>query len=215
MVSNKSSGQPMLNMVILGMTSGLALASSISGFVGTSQLKEENVKTAKNMLMIASIFSLLASLLLGLSVYLIHRHKTKMEPAFKGFFSMAVLVVSLMLLLISGIMFVIGMGKIDKASHGSAHAASFSAVIMSFVGVISLIVSLVTAIASLTKKHKIEAPINTGVNQKAPYTDPQGATRQLGELKQASGQDPGARIVMGAERERIERPVATGSLGGI
>nr|QBK87614.1 MAG: hypothetical protein LCMAC201_05270 [Marseillevirus LCMAC201] len=195
-------GHPKLNMGILGTSSGLMVTSAISGFISYSKLDTPELKGTKNLLLGASLLSLISSLLLGLGVFLIYRHHEKMEAAFKGFFSFGLLVLSGSLMFISGIMYAVAAvqlatgkdssGKKYKDVHRTSYTAAVVSTVMTLGGLGAVGISFLTAILVLRKKelHLGLPPVITQVVQTAPEYD---AESILSQLRTAVGNGGGLR----------------------
>nr|QBK87904.1 MAG: hypothetical protein LCMAC202_02650 [Marseillevirus LCMAC202] len=190
-----ATGHPKLNMGILGASSGLMFISAISGFISYSKLS--GLKDTKNLLLGASLLSLLSTLMLGFGIFLIYRHNKKMDAAFKGFFSFALLVLSGLFMFISGIMYAIAAVQIAtrtdpsgnkyKDTYRTSYTTAVISAFMTLGGLGAVGISFLTALVVMRKKprHIGPPPVTTQVRQRAP---PQySAESILSQLQTATG----------------------------
>ena len=194
-----TAGHPYLNMSTLGLSIILMIASSVSGFISYTKLQssDTNLGNTKTLLLSASLLSLLAAIFLGIGIFLIYRHSQKLEAAFKGFFSVSLLLLSILFMLTSGILYSIvafrlltrtdTTGTKFKDTFGTSYKATVASAIMSLGGLGILGISFLVARFMLRKPTTVGAPTGTQIEQKAPYTTLGGAAEQLSQLQTASG----------------------------
>ncbi len=194
-----ATGHPKLNMGILGASSGLMTISAISGFISYGTLgSDSGLKGTKNLLLGASLLSLLSALMLVFGIFLIHRHHEKMEAAFRGFFSFALLVLSGLFMLISGIMYAVATVQIatgedsngDKYmdTYRTAYTSALISTIATLGGLGAVGISFLTAVLVIRKKRPQyigPSPIATQVKQATPPR--YDAADILSQLKIATG----------------------------
>ena len=116
-----------MSMLIFGTSSSLMLFSAVSGFISYAKLNI--VGKTKNLILAASLLSVLSAVILAANVFLIHRHSS-------NFLRMALTGLAVLLMLVSAIMYVISAVQISKAASrnpGGNHKTSFNAVIASSV----------------------------------------------------------------------------------
>ena len=184
------SGHPMLNTVILGISSGLLTVSALSGFISYGKVgNDPQLAGTKRMLLVASLLSLISALLLGLQIFLVRRHAKKMEHAYQGAFSITLLAVSGLLMMISGIMYAVAAAKINekhRATYGVSHGAATLSSVLNLGGLVVVGVLFVTALVTSRRKVPVTVGppvISTKVDLKPPYQEADGAFKQLQQLQ--------------------------------
>jgi len=184
----KASGHPTFNTVILGISSALTTISAISGFISYGKLgNDPEVNQAKKMILTASLLSLFSAILLGLGLFLIHRHAVKMESTFKGFFSLTLLTITGLFVLVSGIIYSVAAAKINKQKYGTAHSTAVVSAVLTFIGFGLLCMSLLMAFMALRKQPQMIRPtLSTPSNLIPPYTNVDSAKQQLEQLQTGS-----------------------------
>ena len=193
-----TAGHPYLNMATLGLTSVLMITSLISGFISYTKLasSDTNLGNTKTLLMTASLLSLLAAIFLGIGIFLIYRHSQKLEAAFRGFFSVSLLLLSVLFILTSGILYSIVAFRLTfrtdtsgtkfKNTYGTSYKAAVVSAIMSLSGLGLLGTSFLVARFMMRKPSTVGVATGTRVVEKSSYTALGGAAEQLSQLRTAA-----------------------------
>lgn len=188
---------PTLNTVILSMASALMFSCSISGFVAHSKLAATTAThRTRGFLMGASIFSLIAVALLIVGIFLVRYHSNKMEPAFTSWFSIGILITSVVLMLISGITYAVVASRLSKTTYTTAHRFATVSSVLTFGAIAILAVSFITALFAMGKKQQT-FPRPT-LDLKPSYLQKDGAMKQLHQLQTGEG-------VQGIVQERTQQ----------
>ncbi len=174
---------PYLNMTTIGLASALMLSSSISGFVSYTKIGDATgLGNIKALLSSVALLSLLSSILLGIGVFLVYRQGS----AFKGFFGISVLILSVLFMFISGIFYsIVAVRLRGNDTFTTSRKTAITSAVMSFSGL--AIVGTTFLIGHLSRKPStIQTRAQTLVEQKPAYTDLRGASLQLSQLQTAA-----------------------------
>ena len=163
----------LFHIIILGFSIILVFTSAISGFMGYSRTDDAQ---AKNMLLAAGVMSLLAGILLCVSIFLLHRQKS--------FFGHGSMIFAGVLMLISGILYSVASSRISKTTK-TALVSTFSSW-----GAFLIIAATFVISTFFAKPADIIGMPRIKPQQSPSYGDIGGAAEQLRELQVASGVAP-------------------------
>ena len=186
-MSKLQHSHPIMNTIMLGISTGLMTISAISGFISYGKLgSDPEVSGTKKMLLFASTLSLFSVILLGMGIFLVHRYGANM----RGVFGITLSAMAAVLMLISGILYAAAVAKINKQKYSGAHTAAVMSTVTTFSGMALISVLFLLALLAQRKKQPVVIRSTAATTQPklvSSYLKQDSAEEQLKQLQTGTG----------------------------
>jgi competence protein ComGC len=179
-MSKLQHSHPIMNTIMLGISTGLMTISAISGFISYGKLgSDPGVSGTKKMLLFASTLSLFSVILLGMGIFLVHRYGANM----RGVFGITLSAMAAVLMLISGILYAAAVAKINKQKYSGAHTAAVLSTVSTFSGMALISVLFLLALLALHGKQQVVTVRPSDAITKTVLVAPQNSAVELKQLQ--------------------------------
>ncbi len=187
-MSTVQHSHPIMNTIMLGISTGLMTVSAISGFISYGKLgSDPGVSEIKKLLLFASILSLFSVIMLGMGIFLVHRYGANM----KGVFGITLSAMAAFLMFLSGISYAVAVAKIDKQKYKGAHTAAIVSTVSTFSGMALISVLFLLALLALRGKQPVvtvrPSAATTQTKLVSSYLKQDSAAQQLKQLQTGTG----------------------------